>query len=425
MKLFTAILITLSVIPLCAQMLPGVNPKDVGLSQAALDRIRPVMEKCIADNQIAGASALIARRGKVAYFETFGMMDKEASRPMSKDAIFRITAMTKPMVVVGALTLYGQGKFSMLDSVSKYLPEFTNMKVAVDKTDPVTGKRTYYTVPAERPITVLDLMRHTSGMTEQGPKDEKGELILPRLNIYAHPLAEGIQLLASAPLVFQPGTAFDYSPGPEVLGRLIEVWSGQPLDEYLEQYVFKPLHIVDTGFWVPPEKWSRLAIHYGSGPNGSIVRSEHQEINPFGIIINKRPQFLRGAGGLMSTVTDYTRFLQMLLNKGELDGVRIVSPKSIELMTSDLLGDLPILGGPIQPGYGFGLTVAVNRGPEHTATAGSAGEYYWEGGAATDFFVDPKEKMIMVFMVQKGRGIAISRQFKRLVYQTIVQKEPF
>jgi CubicO group peptidase (beta-lactamase class C family) len=413
------------VLPLRAQLPPRAAPKEVGLSQERLDRIRPMMEKYIADNQMAGASALIGRRGKVAYFETFGMMDKEAGKPMAKDAIFRITAMTKPMVVVAALILYEQGKFSMLDPVSKFLPEFANMKVAVDKTDPATGKHTYNLVPAERQITVLDLMRHTSGMTEQGPKDEKGELILPKLNIFQHPLSEGIPLLASAPLVFQPGTAFDYSPGPEVLGRLIEVWSGQPLDTYLEESLFKPLHIVDTGFWVPEAKWSRLATVYGFGPGGVIVRREQQEINPFGITINKRPAFLRGAGGLMSTVTDYTRFLQMLLNKGELDDVRIVSPKSVELMTSDLLGDLPVLGGPMQPGYGFGLTVAVNRGPARTAATGSAGEYYWEGGFATDFFVDPKEKMIMVFMIQKGNGgISISRQFKRVVYQTIVEKEP-
>jgi CubicO group peptidase (beta-lactamase class C family) len=406
--------------PALAQMLPQAAPQEVGMSRERLDRIRPILEKYITENQIAGAIALIARRGKVAYLETFGMMDKEAGKPMARDAIFRLASMTKPIVTVAALILYEQGKYSMLDPVSKYLPEFTDMKVAVDKTDPATGKRVYYTVPAERPITILDLMRHTSGMNNQGPKDEKGELIFSKLNIYEHTLADGIKLLASAPLVHQPGTAFDYSPGPDVMGRLIELWSGKPLDTYLDENVFKPLHMVDTGFGVPEEKWNRLAATYSSGPGGVIARAPAAQQDA----AKKKPIFLRGAGGLLSTVTDYTRFAQMLLNGGQLDGVRILSPKTVELMSSDLLGDLPVAGGPMLPGYGFGLTVAVNRGPGRTASIGSAGEYYWEGAAATDFFVDPKEKLIMVFMIQKQRGIAISREFKRMVYQTIVEKEP-
>jgi CubicO group peptidase (beta-lactamase class C family) len=202
-------------------------------------------------------------------------------------------------------------------------------------------------------------------------------------------------------------------------GRLIEVWSGKPLDVYLEETIFKPLHMVDTGFWVPEAKWSRIATLYDGGPKGEIVRATGDAQEGY----MQKPIFLSGAGGLASTTIDYLRFAQMLLNGGELDGVRIVSPKSIDLMSSDLLGTLPIYGGPVVPGYGFGLTVAVNRGPAATASIGSAGEYYWEGAAASIFFVDPKEKLLTVYMIQKRRGIAISREYKRMVYQTIVQEE--
>ncbi len=409
--------------PLHAQMLPQADPKAVGLSKERIDRIRPVLEQYIANSQMAGAVAIIARRGKVAYLDTFGVMDTNTKKPMPRDAIFRLASMTKPIVAVAALTLYEEGKFSLLEPVSKYLPEFANMKVQLDRPDPATGKHNYYTVPADRQITILDLFRHTNGMNNDGPRDDSGELLFPKLDFSItspHTLAEGMKLLANAPLVRQPGTAFEYSPGPNVIGRLIEVWSGLPLDQYLEEKLFRPLHMVDTGFYVPEAKWNRLATMYTSGPGATVVRSPDKEQNAQ----KKKPVFFRGAGGLVSTATDYLRFAQMLLNGGELDGVRILSPKTVELMSSDLLGDLPIAAGPIQPGYGFGLTVTVNRGPARTATIGSAGEYYWEGGTATNFFVDPKEKLIMVFMIQKSGGIAISRQLKRIVYQTIVEKEP-
>jgi CubicO group peptidase (beta-lactamase class C family) len=419
MKLFPLIFTAaaLALTPLWAQMLPQTSPQELGLSQERLDRIRPVMEKYIANDEMAGSIALIARRGKVAYLQTFGMMDKETGKPMSKDAIFRLFSMTKPIVAVAALTLYEEGKFSLLDPVSKNIPAFANMKVAVVKTDPATGQRVFSTVPAERPILVVDLFRHTWGQNNAGPKNEKGEAIFNRASVRDRPLAEAIPLIAAVPLVHQPGTAFDYSEGPDVVGRLIEILSGKPLDVYIKEAVLKPLHMVDTDFYVPEEKWSRLATAYSRGPDDKIVRQPQAAQEQY---IKTKPVYFEGSGGLVSTLTDYTRFAQMLLNGGELDGVRILSPKTVELMSSDLLGDIPVAGGPILPGHGFGLTVAVNRGPAKTATIGSAGEFYWEGAAATDFFVDPKEKLIMVFMIQKNGGISISREFKRLVYQTIV-----
>ena len=407
-----AVIGVLSAAPLFAQIPAPVAPEQVGFSKERLARIRPQLEKYVEDNRLAGGSALIARHGKVVYFETFGVMDKESGKPMTKDAIFRIYSMTKPIVAVAALTLYEEGKFSLLDPVSKYLPEFSDMKVAVPAADGVP----WHTVAAERPILILDLLRHTSGMNNRGPKDANGDLIFARLDIRSHSLADGIKLLASAPLLHQPQSGFDYSPGPDVIGRLIEVWSGMPLDQYLDERIFRPLHMTDTGFWVPEAKWSRLSTLYDRGPNDKIVRATGDAQDGYKV----KPSFLSGAGGLVSTTSDYLRFAQMLLNRGQLDGVRILSPKGIELMSSDLLGDLPVFDGPMLPGYGFGLSVAVNRGPAKTATIGSAGEYYWEGAAASLFFVDPSEDLLTVFMVQKREGIDISREYKRMVYQALV-----
>jgi CubicO group peptidase (beta-lactamase class C family) len=413
-SLKTLLFSVVALAPICAQTLAPATPADEGMSSLKLARIKPLQEQYVAKNQLAGGIMLIARNGKIVYFDTFGAMDKDSGKPMPKDAIFRIYSMTKPIIAIAALTLYEQGKFSWLDPVSKYIPEFKDMKVAIDTTDE-NGKHVYRTVPAEKPILIMDLLRHTSGMNNAGPKDENGKSIFASLKIQDHPLDEGIKLLASAPLVHQPQTGFDYSPGPDVMGRLIEIWSGKPLDQYLDEAIFKPLHMVDTGFWVPKEKWDRLATLYDPGPNGEIVKVTDKAQDSY----KQKPIFESGAGGLASTTMDYARFAQMLLNGGELDGVRIVSPKSIELMSSDLLGDLPIYGGPVVPGYGFGLTVAVNRGPAKTASIGSQGEYYWEGAASSIFFVDPREKLITVYMIQKRRGVAISREYKRMIYAAI------
>ena len=399
-----------------AQTLPVAAPAEVGISATQLARIKALQNQYVKDGKLAGGTILVARDGKMVYFDTFGAIDKESGKPMPQDAIFRLDSMTPPIIAVAALTLYEQGKYSMLDPVSKYIPEFANMKAAIDTRD-ASGKHDYRLVPAERSITILDLMRHTSGMNNAGPKDADGKSIFEKLDIKDHTLEEGIKLLASAPLVHQPGTGFDYSPGPDVMGRLIEIWSGKPLDQYLDETIFKPLHMVDTGFWVPEPKWNRIATLYDAAPDGGLIRATDSAQEGY----KQKPIFESGAGGLASTTVDYSRFAQMLLNNGELDGVRIVSPKSIELMSSDLLGDLPIYGGPVVPGYGFGLTVAVNRGPAKTASVGSAGEYYWEGAASSIFFVDPKEKLITVYMIQKRRGVAISREYKRMLYAALTK----
>lgn len=407
------------------QVLPQLSPGDVGLAKDRLDRIRVKMEKDIAENRLSGGIGLIARRGKIAYFETYGMADKEAGKPMTKDAIFRIYSMTKAVTGVAVMVLYEEGRFALTDPVSRYLPEFTTMKVAVEKTNPATGKPILsHTVPAERQITILDLLRHTSGFNYAGPRDEKGESFYQRLELNGaggadFPLSEFVKRLAQVPLVHQPGTTWDYSLSMDVLGRLVEVVSGQTLDQFYGERILKPLRMDDTAFYVPEQKWGRLVTLYTLNPDGTIARASDAMQQG----ARKKPVLLMGGAGLMSTAMDYTRFVQMLVNGGELDGVRILSPRTVELMRSDVLGDLPRSGGFFPRGYGFGLTFAVHRGPAESASIVSKGEYNWGGAAGTSFWIDPQEKMTGVMMIQTMLDLGKGNTFKQLAYQAIVEDE--
>jgi CubicO group peptidase (beta-lactamase class C family) len=407
---------------------PQVSPADAGLSKERLDRIGPVLEKDIKAGRLSGAVALLARRGQIAYFETYGMADREHARPMQKDSIFRIFSMTKAVTGVAVMTLYEEGRFALTDPVARYLPEFSSMKVAIEKTDPRSGKPILsHTVPAERPITILDLLRHTSGLNYTGPHDEKGDLTYVKLGLNAaggtdFPLSEFIKRLAQAPLVHQPGTVWDYSFSIDVLGRLVEVVSGKTLDQYFAERIFNPLKMQDTGFYVPEQKWSRLVTLYNLNSDGTIKRAPDADQEG----AKKKPVVLMGGGGLMSTATDYTRFVQMLLNGGQLDGVRILSPKTVDLMHADVLGDLPSLPALAilpPPGYGFGLTFAVNRGINRTAAIGSRGEYNWLGAAGTTFWIDPEERFAGVLMIQTMLDLVRGAMFKQLAYQSIVEEE--
>ena len=420
------LLITLLLFTSLATALPGNGkglrmgtPEEAGLSKERLDRIGRTMQQHIAAGRVAGAIGLIARRGKIGYFETYGMMDKEAGKPMRKDAIFRIYSMTKAVTGVATMILYEENKFSLNDPVSKYLPELGAMKVAVDKKDQETGKRTYFVVPAEREMTIRDLLRHTSGLNYQGPRDEKGDLMYPRLGVNRADITieEAVKRMGKAPLVHQPGTVWDYSLSIDVLGRLIEVTSGKPLDQFFEERIFKPLGMVDTGFHVPESKWDRLTALYTPNEDRTIKRHPGPPQESY-----KKPAvLLLGGAGLVSTAMDYARFTQMLLDGGELDGARILSRKSVELMSCDHLGDLPRTGILLPPGYGFGLTFAVNLGPGKTGNIGSTGEYNWGGAAGTRFWIDPKEEMIGIFLVQilPHTNLTYGSEFKQLAYQAI------
>jgi CubicO group peptidase (beta-lactamase class C family) len=300
------------------------------------------------------------------------------------------------------------------------------MRVAVEKTD-ASGKRVLsHIVPADRPITILDLLRHTSGFNYAGPRDEKGESTYQRMGLNAaggneFPLSEFVKRLAQAPLVHQPGTIWDYSFSMDVLGRLVEVTSGQTLDQFFTERIFKPLKMEDTDFYVPQQKWGRLATLYTLNADGTIKRASEAEQES----AKKKPVLLMGGAGLMSTAMDYARFVQMLVNGGQLDGARILGRKTVELMSADVLGDLPkvqVAGLP-PPGYGFGLTFAVSRGPAQTASTASKGEYNWGGAAGTTFWVDPHEQLIGVLMIQTMLDLSKGALFKQLAYQAIIENE--
>jgi CubicO group peptidase (beta-lactamase class C family) len=384
--------------------LPHAAPEDVGLSTSRLARLGAVMRGEIERGRVPGAVALIARRGQLAYFENYGRLDPANTVPMEKDSIFRIYSMTKPIVSVAAMMLLEEGRFLLSDPASKFLPELRNMKVAVTRGSEID------LVDAERPITIQDLLRHTSGLTYEfrgsGPVHKK--YMAEKIYSRNQSNAEQVATLARMPLVHQPGTYWEYSRSTDVLGRLIEVLSGSTLGEYLQQHILAPLGMVDTAFHVPAHSHSRLAEAFAKDPDtGSGV----QLLN-----VHDAPKFESGGGGLVSTAADYARFLQMLLNGGKFDGLRLLSRKTIELMTSDHLG--PITGAPdlLLPGYGFGLGFAVRLTPGISHVPGSVGQYFWGGLAGTTFWVDPAEDLFAILLIQ-GPG---QRDYFRTLFRDMV-----
>jgi len=422
MKVVTRVLVLFVIVLLTGgalgQGLRSVAPNGTGLANERLARIGEVMNDHVAKGHIAGAIGLIARRGKVGYFETYGFQDKEANIAMRKDTIFRMYSMTKPITGVAVMILYEEGKFYLTDPVSKYLPELANMKVAVVETDSRTGKKTRYTVPAQREITILDLLRHTSGIDYGGPEDLDGKRIYEKLgtNALDQTIGEMVKKIGQAPLVHQPGTMWEYGLSMDVLARLVEVVSGQPYDKFLEQRIFKPLAMVDTGYTVPPEKANRFSKLYAPAENWSIKLNTTPAQGSY----LKAAVNFGGGSQSVSTASDYLRFCQMLLNGGELDGVRILSRKTVELMTSDHLNDMP-RGSLLPTGYGFGFTMAVSHGAGKTGVIGSEGEYFWGGAAGTRFWIDPREQMIGIFMIQilPHTNLTYGTQFRQLAYQAI------
>ena len=422
MKLVTRVMSMFMVVLLAGgavgQGVRSVAPNGTGLSSERLERIGAVMNEHVGKGHIAGAIGLIARRGKIGYFETYGFQDKEAGVAMRKDALFRMYSMTKPITGVAVMILYEEGKFYLTDPVSKYLPELGNMKVAVVETDPKTGKKTRYSVPAQREITILDLLRHTSGIDYAGPEDVEGKRIYEKLgtNSVEQTIGEMVKKIGQAPLVHQPGTMWEYGLSMDVLARLVEVVSGQSYDKFLEQRIFKPLGMVDTGYTVPPEKANRFSKLYAPGDGWTIKPNT----TPAQTSYLKPAVNFGGGSQSVSTAADYLRFCQMLLNGGELDGVRILSRKTVELMTSDHLGDMP-RASLLPTGYGFGFTMAVSHGAGKTGVIGSEGEYFWGGAAGTRFWIDPKEQMIGIFMIQilPHTNLTYGSQFRQLAYQAI------
>jgi CubicO group peptidase (beta-lactamase class C family) len=385
--------------------LPKATPEDIGLSTTGLARLGTVMRGEVERGRVPGAVALIARRGQLGYFESFGKRDPANAAPMQLDTIFRIYSMTKPIVSVAAMMLWEEGRFLLSDPVGKYLPELGALKVAV-----VRGSELDQ-VDAERPITIQDLLRHTSGLTYEFRGNGPLHKMYMAARIYSRDQtnADQVTALSKLPLLHQPGTKWEYSRSTDVLGRLVEVLSGVSLGEYLLQRILKPLGMIDTGFYVPSASLGRLAEGFAKDPDtGSGV----QLVN-----VKDAPKFESGGGGLVSTTADYARFLQMLLDRGRLDGVRYLSRKTIELMTSDHLG--PITGAPdlLLPGYGFGLGFAIRLQPGISHVPGSVGQYFWGGLAGTTFWVDPAEELFAIMMIQApGQRDYFRTLFRDLVY---------
>ena len=395
---------------LCGEI-PRARPADVGLSQERLDRITAAMEGSVAKGHLAGAIGVVARKGRIAYWETVGMADREAGKPMADDTIFRIYSMTKPIVGVALMTLYEEGRFALRDPVKQHIPELGGLKVWVD------GKA----VPSEREMTVQDLMRHTSGMTYGLFGDSPVDEMYTDANVLGgnRSVADFIDKLARLPLKHQPGSAWEYSVSVDVQGRLIEVLSGKDLATFLEDRIFDPLDMRDTSFRMTDKKADRFVqIYQKSEDKKRIVPAPKSRTGRY----YDDSKWYSGGGGLVSTTRDYLRFCQMMLNGGELDGTRILSRKTVDLMTIDHIESVPRASSISRPGYGFGLDFAVHIDPAESGLNGSPGEYNWGGLAGTVFWIDPAEEMIGLYMIQMlPPRFGNSRDlFKRLAYQAIV-----
>ena len=400
--------------------LPRAKPEQVGLSSQRLDMITETLKADIAAKKIPGAVLLIARRGKVAYFESAGKLDTATDTAMSKDGIFRIYSMSKPITTVAAMMLVEDGKIKLEDPISMYLPEFEKMTVGMEKPD-ANGNPSLEMVPARRPITVQDLMRHTSGITYGffGPGLVKKAYNDANLMADNPDNAEFSRRIAKQPLMYQPGTTWDYSYSTDILGRVVEAVSGKSLYAFEKERLLGPLGMTDTSFYVTDSaKQKRIAEPFGTDRN-------------FGVGSNfgdpRVAQKLEsGGGGMVSTATDYAQFLQMLLNGGSLNGKRYLSPNTLRFMTSDHSNaGAGVTQGPLYlpgPGYGFGLGFAVRRNAGEAAAPAEAGEYYWGGAGGTYMWVDPKAEMLVVFMMQSPKQRVHYRGLLRdMIYASIVK----
>lgn len=392
-----------------------IKPEKVGLSSERLGRITATLQAHVNEGRLAGAVALIARHGEIAYLQSFGKADIAQDIAMAPDTIFRIYSMTKPVTTVGAMMLYEQGLFRLNDPISKYLPELADLEVYVA---PEEEGGEASAEPMARPITIRDLMRHTSGFTYGffGDTAVDRSYLMSGILFRDKDLAETVTKLGERQLLYQPGTVWNYSVSTDVLGRLIEVVSGMPVDKYFEERIFEPLGMTDSAFYVTPDKLGRLSAVYTTGEDGKITPSTSMMQQDF----TKETTYFSGGGGLVSSTLDYYKFTQMLLNGGELNGVRLLGRKTIEHMTADHLGDMAppsFLGD----GWTFGLGFGVLKDPARSGEMGSAGNYYWGGAASTLFWNDPVEDMTAILMIQMmpfdGQ---FGRQFEVLTYSAIV-----
>jgi CubicO group peptidase (beta-lactamase class C family) len=402
------------------------KPEEVGMSSPRLARIAEHWQRYIDAGKLAGTLTLIARRGHVVYFEPQGHLEIERRRPMAPDALFRIYSMTKPIASVGLMMLCEQGRCQLDDPVERFIPSWRDRRVFQGGNHPL-----FRTAPAERLMTIRDLLTHTSGLTYGFMERSNVDAAYRKLGVAdrtrpGYTLGDMIDTLAELPLEFSPGTRWNYSVATDVVGYLIEVMSGQTLDRYLREHVFEPLGMRDTGFTVSDAQLPRFTANYERQADGRLKLIDGPERTAF-----REASLLSGGGGLVSTAHDYYRFTAMLRNRGELDGVRLLGRKTVELMTMNHLphgqdlGDLALAGMFTETPYaglGFGLGFSVMQSPARAQIPGTPGEYAWGGAASTAFWIDPAEDLIAIFMTQfmPSSFYPLRRELRVLTYAALI-----
>ncbi len=418
-----AVGVALLAMSLTAATVPSGKPEDVGMSSDRLQRVNDVIKSYIDSGQISGAVTMVSRKGRIAHFEAHGLMDIEGKTPMRKDAIFRMASMSKPVTGVAILMLMEEGKLRLTDPVSRFIPEFKNPKVAMLKTPnappappPAPGQPApppeIYTMPAERELTIRDLMTHTNGLETGGPGSREGARMSPRST--SSTLAAYVPTLGPVPLDFQPGSKWQYSAlaGIETLGRIVEITSGMTFDQFLQKRIFEPLGMKDTAFYPTEDRMPRVVTLYERKPSG-LSRTD----TPSWLATKT---LFSGGGGLWSTPEDYMQFAQMLVNSGQLNGKRLLSPRTVDLMAANHVGDLYAGIGQRLKGMGFGLTVEVVMDGVAANRRESNGSFGWDGAFGTHFWVDRKEQLVGLLMVQESNG-QLMRDFENAVMQAIVE----
>ena len=390
---------------------------STGVSVARLDVLTRCLQEHVDARRIPGVVMLVARHGRVVYESALGTQDPATGKTMSFDTIFRIYSMTKPIVSIAIMMLAEQGRLLLSDSVTKYLPELRGVQVGIERAG-ANGETFLELEPTRQPITIQDLLRHTSGLTYGifGDSAVKAAYRDAGIGSAKHTNDEFIRRLAGVPLAYQPGTVWEYSASTDVLGVVLERIHGKPLDEVLADCIFKPLGMHETGFWVEEGKLHRVAQPFDTDPVTGIAVKLSK--------VQQKPNFLSGGGGLVSTLHDYLRFVRMLANGGELDGVRLVSRKTLQFMTSDHLAELPLAkSGPSYlpgAGCGFGLGFSVRTAAGSAFVSGSVGDFTWSGLAGTYFWVDPQEDLFAIYLMQAPEQRNAYRQlFRNLVYAAI------
>jgi CubicO group peptidase (beta-lactamase class C family) len=394
--------------PVFSQQQALESPEQVGISQVRLTRLQSYFEQQITEQKIAGAVALVARKGQVVEHAAWGNNNLEAGTPMAKDAIFYIQSMTKPIMTVAFMMLYEEGYFMLTDPVEKYLPAFKDREVVLDRSKGTDSE----TEPAKTPVTIAHLLSHTAGLSHG-----LGRTAIDRsymMNLYGkkhETIEDRVNAMLELPLYGQPGEQWYYSAAPDVLALLIEKFSGQSVIDFLQKRIFEPLKMKDTGYNLSADQQKRIAALHYSKPDGGLAAAPPQsQPSPTGNTV------FGGTHGLFSTASDYLQFCQMLLNGGQANGIQFLSPKTLELMTQNQVGDLYSSKG---EGFGFGFGVVTDLAAyDHL---GSVGQYYWSGAYCTYFFIDPKEEMIAILMTQTAPNTSFwGKKLRQLVYQSLV-----